>query len=135
MTKAEKENWVSMDMITKIKRMTTVQGLSNSRRETRVWRKVSDNDKCRVGVACVRGLVGKDEVVLFLGGSSFSFFLQFFISYFLHLHFQCYPESPLYPPHPFPLPTHSHFLALVFPCTGAYKVYKTKGPLFPLMAD
>jgi hypothetical protein len=23
----------------------------------------------------------------------------FFIRYFLHLHFKCYPESPLYPPH------------------------------------
>ena len=31
-----------------------------------------------------------------------------------------------------PLPTHSHFLALAFPCTGAYKVCKTKGPLFPI---
>jgi hypothetical protein len=40
-------------------------------------------------------------------------FFQFFIRYFLHLHFKCYPESPLYPPpHPAPLPTHSHFLAL-----------------------
>jgi hypothetical protein len=27
-------------------------------------------------------------------------------------------------------PTHSHFLALVFPCTGAYKVCRTNGPLF-----
>ena len=25
-------------------------------------------------------------------------FFQFFIRYFLHLHFKCYPESPLYPP-------------------------------------
>jgi hypothetical protein len=33
-----------------------------------------------------------------------------------------------------PLPTHSHFLALVFPCNEAYKVCKTKGPLFPVMA-
>jgi hypothetical protein len=32
-------------------------------------------------------------------------------------------------------PTHSHFLALEFPCTGAYKVCKAKGPLFPMMAD
>jgi hypothetical protein len=32
-------------------------------------------------------------------------------------------------------PTHSHFLALAFPCTEAYKVCKTNGPLFPLMAD
>jgi hypothetical protein len=35
---------------------------------------------------------------------------------------------------PTPLPTHSHFLALAFPCTGAYKVYLTNGPLFPVMA-
>jgi hypothetical protein len=28
----------------------------------------------------------------------FSLLLQFFIRYFLHLHFKCYPESPLYPP-------------------------------------
>ena len=34
-----------------------------------------------------------------------------------------------------PLPTHSHFLALVFPCTEAYKVCNTKGTLFPMMAD
>jgi hypothetical protein len=26
-------------------------------------------------------------------------------------------------------------LALAFPCTGAYKVCKTKGPLFPVIAD
>ena len=36
---------------------------------------------------------------------------------------------------PTPLPTHSHFLALEFPCTGPYKFCKTKGPLFPMMAD
>jgi hypothetical protein len=38
-------------------------------------------------------------------------------------------------PTPAPIPTHSHFLALVFPCTGAYKVCKTKGALFPVMTD
>jgi hypothetical protein len=27
------------------------------------------------------------------------FFFYIFIRYFLHLHFKCYPESPLYPPH------------------------------------
>jgi hypothetical protein len=26
-------------------------------------------------------------------------------------------------------------LALAFPCTGAYKICKTKGPLFPMMTD
>jgi hypothetical protein len=34
-----------------------------------------------------------------------------------------------------PLPTHSHFLALVFSYTEVYKVCKTKGPLPPMMAD
>jgi hypothetical protein len=59
-----------------------------------------------------------------------------FIRYFLYLHFKCYSESPLYPPpNPDPLPTHSHFLALAFPCTGEYKVCKSKGPLFTMMAD
>jgi hypothetical protein len=53
--------------------------------------------------------------------SSLSFFL---IRYLFHLHFQCYPKSP---PHA-PSPTHSHFLALAFPCTKAYKVCTTNGP-------
>jgi hypothetical protein len=42
---------------------------------------------------------------------------------------------PIPSPCPAPLPTHSRFLALAFPCTGAYKVCNTKGPLFPVMAD
>jgi hypothetical protein len=58
-----------------------------------------------------------------------------FIRYFLHLHFKCYPKSLPYPPCPNLLPTHTYFLALAFPCTGAYKVCKTKGPLFPMMAN
>jgi hypothetical protein len=29
---------------------------------------------------------------------AFLFFFKIFIRYFLHLHFKCYPESPLYPP-------------------------------------
>jgi hypothetical protein len=60
-----------------------------------------------------------------------SFFFFFFITYFLQLHFQCYPKSPP----PTPLPTHSHFLALAFPCTGAYNICLTNGPLFPVMDD
>jgi hypothetical protein len=51
--------------------------------------------------------------------SLFFFFFQFFIRYFLYLHFKYYPKSSLYPPpRPAPQPTHSLFLALVFPCTG-----------------
>ena len=38
-------------------------------------------------------------------------------------------KSPIPSPCPTPLPTHSHFLALEFPCTGAYKLCKTKEPL------
>jgi hypothetical protein len=34
-----------------------------------------------------------------------------------------------------PPTTHSHFPALAFPCTEAYKVCTTNGPLFPLMAE
>jgi hypothetical protein len=60
------------------------------------------------------------------------FFLQLFITYFLHLHFKCYPKSPLYThPNPALLPTHSHFLAPVFPCTRTYKVCNTKGASLP----
>jgi hypothetical protein len=63
------------------------------------------------------------------------FFFPFFIRYLAHLHFQCYTKSPPYPPTPTPLPAHSPFLALAFPCTGAYKVCVSNGPLFPVMAD
>ena len=42
-----------------------------------------------------------------VGGGSFTFFSNFFIRYFPHWHFQCYPKSPPYHP-PIPLPTHSH---------------------------
>jgi hypothetical protein len=64
-----------------------------------------------------------------------SFFFPIFIRYLAHLHFQCYTKSPPYPPTPTPLPAHSPFLALAFPCTGAYKVCVSNGPLFPVMAD
>ena len=68
-------------------------------------------------------------------GQLYSSFFPFFIRYLAHLHFQCYTKSPPYPPTPSPLPTHSPFLALTFPCTRAYKVCKSNGPLFPVMAD
>jgi hypothetical protein len=42
-------------------------------------------------------------------------FLQLFSRYLLHLHFKGYPISPPTPTPAAPLPTHSHFLALVFP--------------------
>jgi hypothetical protein len=55
--------------------------------------------------------------------------------YFPQLHLECYPKSPKYPPPSTSLPIHSYFLALAFPCTGAYKVCKSNGPLFAEMAD
>jgi hypothetical protein len=73
-------------------------------------------------------------VLIHLMAVSF-FFLSIFIRYLAHLHFQCYTKSPPYPPTPTPLPTHSPFLALAFPCSGAYKVCVSNGPLFPVMAD
>jgi hypothetical protein len=70
-----------------------------------------------------------------LRSNSFFFFFLFLIRYLFHLHFQCYPKSPPHAPPSTSPPSHSHFLALAFPCTEAYKVFTTNGPLFPLMAD
>jgi hypothetical protein len=66
----------------------------------------------------------------------FFFFKDIFFIYISNaiLKVPYYPHTHT-PPRPAPLPTHSHFLALAFPCIGAYKVCNTKGPLFPLMAD
>jgi hypothetical protein len=75
----------------------------------------------------------KESLIIFLL-SHYDFF-PFFIRYLAHLHFQCYTKSSPYPPTPTPLPTHSPFLALAFPCTEAYKVCVSNGPLFPVMAD
>ena len=57
-------------------------------------------------------------------------FFNTFYSVFSSLHFQCYPKSPPYPPphsptHPLPL------FGPGIPCTGAYKVCLSNGPLFP----
>jgi hypothetical protein len=60
-----------------------------------------------------------------------SFFL---LGVFLVYIFNAIPKVP-HTHHPTPLPTHSPFLALAFPCTGAYKVCKSNGPLFAVMAD
>jgi hypothetical protein len=45
------------------------------------------------------------------------------------------PKSPITYPPPLPYRPIPIFLALAFPCTGAYKVCVSNGPLFPVMAD
>ena len=66
-----------------------------------------------------------------------SVFFFFFFKLGIYFIYIC-NANPKVPPHPLPptpLPTHSHFLALAFPCTEAFEVCMTNGPLFPLMAN
>jgi hypothetical protein len=60
-----------------------------------------------------------------LPDSRYFFFSFFFliIRYLFHLHFKCYHKSPPHPPTRTPQPTHSHCLALAFPCTEAYSLH------------
>jgi hypothetical protein len=60
--------------------------------------------------------------------------IYYLLHIFLNYISNAIPKVPHTPP-PTSLPTHSHFLALEFPCTGAYKVSMSNGPLFPVMAD
>jgi hypothetical protein len=60
---------------------------------------------------------------------SFLFLKYFLLDIFLIYIYNAIPKVPHTLPPTTPLPTHSHFLAL------AYKVCKSNGPLFPLMAD
>jgi hypothetical protein len=62
-------------------------------------------------------------------------YLLFLLGIFLVYISNAIPKVPHIPPPPNPLPTHSPVLALAFPCTEAYKVCKTNGPLFAVMAD
>jgi hypothetical protein len=70
-----------------------------------------------------------------LNTTSALFFSQYLLGIFFIYISNAILKVPYTLSHPAPLPTHSHFLALVFPYTGAYKVCKTKGPLFPMMDD
>jgi hypothetical protein len=63
-----------------------------------------------------------------------AFFYVFLLDIFFIYISNAIPKVPYTLP-PAPLLTHSNFLALAFPCSGAYKVCNTKGPLFPVMAD
>jgi hypothetical protein len=65
-------------------------------------------------------------------------YLFYFFIYLLDVFFIYISSAIPKVPHTLPstpLPTYSHYLALVFPCTEAYRVFKTNGPLFPMMAN
>jgi hypothetical protein len=66
---------------------------------------------------------------------SFSFFVNFLLDIFFIYISNAILKVPYTLPHPDPLPTHSHFLALAFPCTEAYKICNTNKPPFLVMAD
>jgi hypothetical protein len=63
------------------------------------------------------------------------FFNYFLLDIFFIYISNAIPKAPNTLPPPCSPTHHSHFLALVFPCIGADKVCKTKGPLFPMMAN
>jgi hypothetical protein len=89
-----------------------------------------------------RGNPNSENLEIHTGLKNISFFFSFRINFLLGIFlgiFLIYISNAIQKvPNtlpPTPLPTHSHFLALAFPCTGAYKVCKSNGPLFPVMAD
>jgi hypothetical protein len=58
---------------------------------------------------------------------SFFFFTLFLLDIFFIYISNAIPQAPYNLPRPAPQPTHSCFLALAFPCTGAYDLRKTQG--------
>jgi hypothetical protein len=62
------------------------------------------------------------------------FYFYFLLGIFLNYISNAIPKVPHTLP-PTSLPAHSHFLALAFPCTRAYKICMSNGCLFPVMAD
>jgi hypothetical protein len=57
-------------------------------------------------------------------------FLNIFIRYFPHLHFQCYPKSPPYPPPPLPYPPTPPFWPWRSPLLGHIKFASPMGLSF-----
>ena len=74
-------------------------------------------------IAMAQSLPRRSHTVTAIAAGLLFFLLGVFLVYI----FNAIPKVP----HTHPPP----FLALVFPCTGAYKVCKSNGPLFPVMAD
>jgi hypothetical protein len=66
---------------------------------------------------------------------SCSFFNIFYYYVFSSITFRMLSQKSPIPSPPLPYPPIPIFLALAFPCTGAYKVCMSNGPLFAVMAD
>jgi hypothetical protein len=67
------------------------------------------------------------------------YYILFFSNFLLGIYFidisNAIPEVPYTLPPMLPYPPTPTSWPWCFPCTGAYEVCKTKGPLFPVMAD
>jgi hypothetical protein len=80
----------------------------------------------------LRYLISMERCFRCCAKMSFSTFILFFSIFLLGIFLIYISNANPKVPHtlpPTPLPTHSHFLALAFPCTGAYKVCLSNGPL------
>jgi hypothetical protein len=82
--------------------------------------------------AVIKQLILVYQVTFFL----FTFFLNLILLdiFFMYIS-NAIPKAHYTLPRPCSPTTHSPFLALAFPYTGAYKVCNNKGPLFPVMAE
>jgi hypothetical protein len=102
---------------------------------THVWVRVwhSLELELQTVVSCHENVRNSTQVLWEISQCSFFFFFfnVFLLGIFLIYISNAIPKVPHTLP-PTPLPTHSHVLALTFPCTGAYKVCKSNGPLFPV---
>ena len=80
-------------------------------------------------------MCNKDSFSIMFIPALFIYFVNIFIiTYFPQLHLECtFRKSPI-PSPPLPYPPIPIFLSLAFPCTVAYKVCMSNGPLFPVMA-
>jgi hypothetical protein len=90
------------------------------------------NPEAGAGAEATEGVLFTALLLMAYTAYSLFFFNWVFVSFTFPM---LYPKSPPHPPTPTPLPTYSDLLALAFPCTEAYKVCTTNGPLFALMAD
>jgi hypothetical protein len=103
------------------------------------WEVGQETEECKDHWNSLHGSVNTNEYLYFNTNEYFLFFniflfIYFLLGIFLVYIFNAIPKVPhTHPPNP--LPTYSPFLALGFPCTGAYKVCKSNGPLFAVMAD